>query len=520
MIHCQQSFTTRRNLGRLFVNLGAILLLVLIILSLVGSRPYQSTNDAYLSRQAAALLPAFQSDLEHLASAPRYTLQATVDPQSGSITGQMTLQFTNNTPDTLPELVFRLFPNATAIYGGGSLNVTDVTEGDVSLKTTLSRDHTVLHVLLQHPLEPKQAVSVDLAFDAQVPERTTQGYGIFDRALGVTSLAGWYPLLAPYDNGWQAPPLYWIGDAMWAETSLYEVMLTLPTGYQVVSTGVSLGQQADNGGVTWHIVSGPAREFAAAISDRFQVLETQLDGVRLRYYTLPAHRSINSPQDGLGIMTQAFNTYVTRFGPYPFSELDMVENRVTVDGYEFSGMVEVDYIDRTQSRPNDYQYFVAHEVAHQWWYGLVGDSSVYEPWLDEGFAAYSAVIYLGDTQGAQAAHKILTAWKDAEGAHGSGDPPLNSATRDFSSWAAYHRIVYTHAAFFLDQLRQQVGDDAFFQLMRGYQATYRYQLVTTTDFLTMAQQVAGRDLSPLFSAWFATPEPATRGLVVPTATTR
>jgi hypothetical protein len=503
MIGCKQALSIRRNPNRLLVNVGATLLLLVITSSLVGSRPYQSTNDAYLSRQAAALQPAFQSDLEHLATAPRYTLQATIDPQSGSVSGQMTLQFTNNTPDTLSELLFRLFPNATAIYGGGSLNVTGVTEEGASLKTTLSHDRTVLHVLLQHPLEPKQDISVDLAFNAQVPEHTTQGYGIFNRALGVTSLAGWYPLLAPYDNGWQAPSVWWVGDAMWAETSLYEVMLTLPAGYQVVSTGVSVGQQAGNGQVTWHMVSGPAREFALAISDRFQVLETQMDGVTLHYYALPAQRSTNSPKDGLGIMAQAFHTYVNRFGPYPFPELDMVENRVTVDGYEFSSMVEIDYIARTQSRLDDYQYFVAHEVAHQWWYGLVGDSSVYEPWLDEGFATYSAVIYLGDTEGAQAASRLLAAWKNAEGPHGPNDPPLNSSTLDFSSWAAYHKIVYTHAAFFLDQLRQELGDDKFFELLKRYQVTYRYQLVTTTDFLNMAQQVAGHDLSPLFSTWFA-----------------
>jgi hypothetical protein len=503
MTHCKQSFSTRKNPNRLLVNVGAMLLLPVMMFSLVGSRPYQSTSDAYLSRQAAALQPAFQSDLEHLANAPRYTLQATVDPQSGSVAGRMMLRFTNNTPDTLPELAFRLFPNATAIYGGGSLNVTGVTEGGASLKTTLSHDRTVLHVLLQHPLEPKKAISVELTFNAQVPEQSTQGYGIFNRALGVTSLAGWYPLLAPYNHGWQAPPVWWVGDAMWAETSLYEVMLTLPAGYKVVSTGVSVGQQASNDQVTWHIVSGPAREFAAALSGRFQVFETQKDGVTLHYYALPAQRSINSPKDGLGIMTEAFDTYVNRFGPYPFPELDMVENRVTVDGYEFSSMVEIDYIARTQSRLNDYQYFVAHEVAHQWWYGLVGDSSVYEPWLDEGFATYSAVIYLGDTEGAQAANRMLAAWKNAEGPHGPNDPPLNSSTPDFSSWASYHRIVYTHAAFFLDQLRQELGDDKFFELLKRYQATYRYELVTTTDFLNITQQVAGRNLSPLFSASFA-----------------
>jgi aminopeptidase N len=70
-------------------------------------------------------------------------------------------------------------------------------------------------------------------------------------------------------------------------------------------------------------------------------------------------------------------------------------------------MAYVDYAKRTRETRQDYQYTMAHEVAHRWWYGLVGNHSVYEPWLDEALATYSALIALEDTQGPEAGAKLL-----------------------------------------------------------------------------------------------------------------
>jgi hypothetical protein len=398
--------------------------------------------------------------------------------------------------------VFRLFPNAETIYGGGSLGVSRVARGEITLNTTPSEDRTVLYVPLEQPLKPGQSISVDLTFYTQVPEQTTQGYGILNRAMGVVSLAGWYPLLAVYQGGWQAPPVPATGDAMWAETSLYEVALTVPAEYQVVSTGIAIGRQEVGDQVTWHLVSGPAREFAVAISDRFLVAETQVEDVTIHYHSLPAQAAITSPQDGLKTAASAFQTYVNYFGPYPFTELDLVEILVPIDGYEFSGMVAVDYSVRTREKRDDYRYVLAHEVAHQWWYGLAGNSSVYEPWLDEALATYSATINIEEAEGLAAADGMLAAWGKAEGTHTPQDPPLNSSTLDFSSWSPYHRIAYTHGALFLDELRGELGDKSFFELLERYQTAYRYRIAQTPDFLNLAEEISGQDLAPLLDDWF------------------
>jgi hypothetical protein len=448
-----------------------------------------------------------------LAAAPRYTIDASLDPVSGSLAGHLMLRYANTSDQPLSDIVFRLLPNAKTIYGGGSLSVYRVAQGQAALKPELSDDGTILRIPLQGSLAPGQAIWLKLTFAAQIPAQNPQGYGIFSRTADVVSLAGWYPVLAVYDAGWQTPAIPAAGDAMWAETSLYDVRLRVPAGYDVVSTGALVGRVNTMQEVTWHMVSGPAREFAVAISDHFQVAEAEVDGVTLRYHALPAQQSVSSPEDGLGIVTAAFNSYVNRFGPYPFTEFDIVETSVSIDGYEFSGMAFVEHAVRTQEQLADYQYILAHEVAHQWWYGLVGSPTVSEPWLDEALASYSGALYVEDLEGAPEADRMLAAWAAAEGSRRPQDPPLNSSALDFSSWAPYHRIVYTQGALFLDQLRQELGDQQFLALLERYQATYRYRMATTADFLGLAEEQAGRDLSPLFDSWFkptSSPSPSPR----------
>ena len=492
----------KNNSSALFLNLGASLALLLVLTSFVSPASYPPKSRAYMEQQALALRPAFRGDLESLADAPRYTIEAAVNPESGRVTGQMSLRYTNTNDETLSELVFRLYPNARTIYGGGSLTVESVAQGGIALDTDLSEDGTALRARLQHPLKPGQVVWVDTTFSAQVPARTSQGYGIFNQDLGVLSLSGWYPVLATYDDGWYTAPIPVTGDAMLAETSLYDVALTVPEGYQVVSTGTTLRRENHGQEVIWRLVSGPAREFTVAISDRLEMLETEVGEVTLRLHTLPAEEPTVSEEDAQLILSSVFESYVNRFGPFPFIEFDLVEANIPIDGYEFSGMVYVDYAVRTQETPADYRYAVAHEVAHQWWYGLVGNHTVNEPWLDESLAAYSAILFLEDTQGPKAGKGLLTHWASMEGLHQPEDPPINSTTFEFSSWAPYHKTVYTHGALFLDLLRKEMGDQRFSKFLRQYQAGYRYQTATTADFLGLAEALADRDLNPIFDKWF------------------
>jgi len=278
----------------------------------------------------------------------------------------------------------------------------------------------------------------------------------------------------------------------------------VPSGYDVVSTGILVGQQGGEERVTRHLVSGPAREFAVAISDRFEEHETKVDAVTIHLYTLPADNPKVTAEEALQMASEAFEAYVDRFGVYPFTELDVVETGVSIGGYEFPGMVHVQAVRRIHGPLGNYQYLVAHEVAHQWWYGLVGNHFVEEPWLDESLATYATIIYLEHAEGIQVGKNLVDYWKQAYGLRGAQDPPVNSSALDFRSWGAYRKTVYTHGALFLNELRQEIGNKKFFELLQRHQEMHRYQMATTADFLDLAEKVGGRDLSQVFKDWFET----------------
>jgi hypothetical protein len=126
--------------------------------------------------------------------------------------------------------------------------------------------------------------------------------------------------LAAYDDGWQAPPIPAVGDASWAETSLYDVALTAPDGMEVVSTGTVVDRRRIGDSMRWHILTGPVREFAAAISADFERHGADVGDARLNYYILPHPNSATPPDVALSLAGKALDVYEDRFGPYPYAD--------------------------------------------------------------------------------------------------------------------------------------------------------------------------------------------------------
>ena len=503
---------------------GALLLFLVGFFAWKQSITAPDLAQGFLQRQAAAMRPDHEAEWEGLTEIPRYQIRATVDPDSGEISGEMDLRFTNLSQDEIGQLAFRLYPNASSIYGGGSLTVTQATLAGNPLVQQTQQEGTVANIQLPQALPPGGSLEVSLAFQGQVPAGFSQGYGIFNRSRGVLTLAGWYPVLAPYAHGWLTPAVPLVGDAMRAALALYEVDLNLPQGYQVASTGAIVSSSptstpspsltrtgAENtdsskseNWLHYRIVSGPAREFALAASQKFEVTETESNGVKLRYYALPAEKPLIQPQDALNMLADVFRIYQDVYGSYPYNEFELFEAPITIGGYEFSGMAMLDDGVRPQQGGADYRYLMAHELAHQWWYGLVGTPTVTEPWLDEAHASYSAVIYLERRRNPATAQQQVRIWKQEYGLRKANQPPVNSPATDFTGWLSYRRTVYMHGALFLDALRQQIGDERFFTILRTYQDTYRYKTGDTQTYLDAVRAGSGQDVEGLIETWFQT----------------
>jgi aminopeptidase N len=145
---------------------------------------------------------------------------------------------------------------------------------------------------------------------------------------------------------------------------------------------------------------------------------------------------------------------------------------------------------------------MAHELAHQWWGNLVTCSDWKELWLNEGMAGFMTAAYKEQRWGRAAYDREIAvaraAWDAAKTA--DGDEPL-SWSGTYPSLRAKRRIAYGKSMVFLDALRSELGDDAFWRGVRDYTQANAERSVTAADLQKAFESASGRDLSAIFKTW-------------------
>lgn len=380
---------------------------------------------------------------------------------------------------------------------------------------TLSHSNTVLQLPLPEPVHPGGTLRLELEFNGQVPQdfgRGTgkTGYGIFNFSQGVMSMAGWYPTLAVYDaEGWNLDPVSQIGDSVCSDMAFYDVNVVADRNLVVAATGVRVGREEQGGKVHSRFVSGPARDFYLALSPDFKVASREVGGTLLNAYTLPEHESA-----GLETLTNAdhaLHTYNRLFGSYQYAEFDVVDAPLRYAlAVEFPGIVLIG--SELYERPHavDFEGAIAHEMAHQWWYNLVGNDVIDDPWLDEAFTTYSSSLYFQEAHGEDAYQAMVASLEERYNSliEDGQDSPVDGSLRFFEapgSSGRYGGVVYAKGALFFKAVRDEIGDAAFFQALQRYYSSYRYRIAQPADLLASFETAAGRELDDLYETWLFNP---------------
>lgn len=446
-----------------------------------ASAPAPAPADEVVVRHRAVLNPAAAYAVDW-ARLPRYSIVGTL--AQGTISAVLDVETTTPAGPPLASLVFRLFPNGRPIYGG-RLAVSKVSRDGHETATTLEMGGTVLRVPLTPAAQAGTKVRVTIHFTTSVGAAGS-GYGILNDAGGVLTLGNWFPLLALYEGGnWLTPAVPpGFGDAVSTETSLFDLDLTAPMGIEIAHTG-ALVERTDGGATTrWKIVSGPARELTLSASSRWAPKTSVANGVMLRFFAWPSSAAAAiSVDDALSVATAAMKSFEAAFGPYPYRRLDIVEAPVPVGGYEYPGLVLFD-ANRTSATVARYRFLLAHEIAHQWFYNLVGNDVSREPWIDEGLATYATLLATEDAQGVQAAASRRAGW-ESEYANVLARSPvgIDRPVTAFSSWLTYRGPVYYAPAVMLDRMRTRMGDAAFRISLKAFVTTWAYRRPKTSDFV-------------------------------------
>ena len=456
------------------------------------SEPALSAQEVY----AAALRP------DGLAPAntegmTEYRLDVTVAPDLSEISGQADIRYTNREATPLDTIYLHLYPN---LWDGG-MTVTEAQVNGEAVSATYPSGDDVIGLPLAAPLAPGESVELELRFDLPVPSGEGVGnYGEFALQDGVLALAHFYPTVAVYDTDWRLETPAPHGDVIFQDASLYDVTLTAPADLTVVATGATLGKTANGDGfATWQLGGGPMRDFNVVASRDYLSARTQVGEITVNSYFLPGDEE--GGRKALDWAAKALTIYQGEFGAYPYRELDIVETATTAGGIEYPGLVVV--ASRLYSDANRQAFFesaTAHEVAHQWWYNVVGNDQVNHPWLDEALTQYATYRYFQGAHGDAGGQGFIDSMNGRWTAAGGEKKPIGLPGSDYTA-KDYGAIVYGRGPLFFIALRDRLGDEKMTELLRRHYAEQAWDIATPEEFRALAEDVAGESLADLWAEW-------------------
>jgi len=469
-------------------------------------KPAEPAQPVDLTPYRAAMRSDFVKDLDQFATTTQYQIDLTIAPDLASYTATQRVRYTNTEAVPLNVVYFRLFPN-TATYGG-KLTMNSLKVNGVDVKPTEELGKSALRIPIEPPLPIGTAVDFELAYVTRVPTASVAaGYNQFGLFNGILALPNFYPQIPVYDDeGWNVELAPGMGDAVYSDSALYQVNIVAPKDQVIAASGTCEAQAAPDGQQAQRCVSGPMRDFMIAMSADFQVASQTVDGIKINSYYLPKNTAMG--KRGLTVTVNAAKSYEKRIGLYPFNELDLVETPTTAGGIEYPGLIVVAK-DLYEENATYQEGATAHEAAHQWWYSLVGNDQVDEPWLDEALAQFTTGLYYQDVYGEADYAGYVKQELQSRYARVKGTDEDKRSDLPVAAYSGreYGAIVYGKAALFFDAVRQQIGDEKTNAWMQTYFNTYRYGIAHEADLLKAIEtQLDAKTVKQLMQKWIRSPE--------------
>lgn len=443
---------------------------------------------------------------------PSYRIDLDVDWQSGTFAGTAVLTFENETTVPLDHVDLNLFANDASIYGAARLDVLDVSVGEIQTLSVVQSNPTRLSVRLPAPLEPGQTASLATRFRgsaAPSPETSghaASGYGVLTKNRTSFVLTAFYPILAvPEGSGPEAT--CGVGDRLWSESSDYTVTVRTAEPVDAAATGRLVSADWQDGRTVHRFEAAAARDFSIVLTRGYEEGEIQTGGMTIRSHFSSDSREASSRT--LELAYESLLLYESLIGPLPIQEIEIVEVPLQrVAGVEFDGLI---LVSASYARaPSDpfYDIIVSHEMAHEWFYAAVGNDPVAEPWLDEGLATFLSNEFLAEVRGTSTATSERTRWSTSYDAARAGTPALSIALPScaYPTSSSYSTFAYGGAAWFLHNVREEIGADAFFGALSAYYATHVGRIASGDDLLAAFRAACDCSLDPLYESFgFASP---------------
>ena len=353
---------------------------------------------ALILAACCAVLPNFGC----VGNSARTTYEIDCEFDGKTVVGTEKVTFFNDTDNAFSELKFNLFMNAFREgaafspvspqyvyqsykwgknYGGTEISAVRV-QGESAEFTVGGEDLNVLYVPLKNQVFPNERVSVEIEFSAEIAKVVART-GINDDTV---NLANFYPILCGIENGEFYECVYYAnGDPFFSDPADYTVKFTRSANLTAAASGALVSETERDGKIISQYKINAARSFALVLSEKFSLAREKVGDTEILYY----YYADETPETSLATAKQALCYFGELWGKYPYKTYSVVQTPFVQGGMEFTALVYIS--DALESAA--YNEVIVHETAHEWWQTVVGNNEIKHPFIDEGLAEYSVVLF-------------------------------------------------------------------------------------------------------------------------------
>ena len=539
------------------------LLVLLAVLQAAGSyaqelKQYRSSDNRLYWGNRKPDAAYWQQDIH-------YKIDATIDEKTHVIHASQQLEYWNNSPDTLYFVYFHLYQNAFVkgsylqelqkelkvnarlgryeSAGLGTVVENIKVEGE---EVASELDNTILKVHLPRPLYPGNHTSISMDFSTFWDNGSTRRRMKMYPAWGFMHYNGvqWFPKIAVYDRKFGWDTYQHMNKEFYGEFGVYEVSLNFPSNYVVEATGAlqnrkevlpdTLRAKLDmklfankpwneppstiipykpGERKVWRYRAENVHDFAFTADPSYRIATTYWNGVECVGIAQEPHASLW--QNSADYVASIIKTFSTEVGLYEYPKMVAAD---AADGMEYP-MLTLD-----NGADPGYRGLLVHEIAHNWFYGMVGNNETYRAGMDEGFTKYLTAEGLEKIDGPFLVQNKPAGWKgrfwepslarDARVYNAylynalNGEPfPLNTHSYDFND-ALHHEngygTVYYKISTMLYNLKYTLGDSLFNAAFRNYFHQWKFAHPYPEDFRNSIIHYTNVDLNWFFDQWMET----------------
>jgi len=420
----------------------------------------------------------------------QYHLDLTFDYLEKSISVNEQINYVNNSASSLDEILLLI----DAQRQGANFLLEELTWRDGQNIEAFSLSDGELRIELPEALLPEEEISLTIDFQLALPSVS----GPLGYSTRQTNFTDWYPFVPPYleNSGWLVHSAAEVGEHLAYESVDFEVRIKLinaPDELRIAAPAIS---RKDGGTLVYELER--ARRFAWSAGEQYKILQTKVGGIPVIAYVFPKHQDAGLA--ALESSAESIQVFEQMFGPYPYESLSLVEAEFP-DGLESDALFFLSqdfFANYTDGRQNYLSTLSAHEVAHNWWFGLVGNDPALEPWLDEALSTYSELLYY------EMVYPELSDWwwlfriLDYSP---SGD--VDSTIYTYAGFSPYVNAVYFRGALFLHKLRSELGDEAFLNFLQTYIESGEGRIMSEEDFFMLLSSNESADINILVEEYFS-----------------